>query len=134
MCLSVYWLSKLIVAWNIHTTYNTHLDITACLKYIYKVYGPSKIYTIAYGMGSVTFSCGLFDSVNLHLLNLLIKMGYKSHVITNDYTLLNTPENAEYLRSILFLLFVGYNNAVLSTKVVKCTYKLLIDVFSNENQ
>ncbi|KAL7928992.1 hypothetical protein V8C35DRAFT_316705 [Trichoderma chlorosporum] len=43
------------------TTYDARLDIKASLQQIRRVYGSSKIYTIAHCMGSAAFACGLLD-------------------------------------------------------------------------
>lgn len=43
------------------TTYDSRLDIKACLQQIRRVYGNNKIYTIAHCMGSVAFASGLLD-------------------------------------------------------------------------
>ncbi|KAL6690708.1 hypothetical protein J3F84DRAFT_404316 [Trichoderma pleuroticola] len=43
------------------TTYDSRLDIKASLQHIRRVYGGTKIYTIAHCMGSVAFASGLLD-------------------------------------------------------------------------
>ena len=58
---TVHRIGQLMVAENLHTTYDARLDLRACLEYIRKVHGPEKVYTIAHCMGSVAFSCGLLD-------------------------------------------------------------------------
>ncbi|UKZ47827.1 hypothetical protein TrVGV298_002059 [Trichoderma virens] len=43
------------------TTYDSRLDIKACIKQIRRIYGRSKLYTIAHCMGAVAFASGLLD-------------------------------------------------------------------------
>ncbi|KAL7948027.1 hypothetical protein V8C42DRAFT_272577 [Trichoderma barbatum] len=43
------------------TTYDSRLDLKACLEHIRDSYGNSKIYTIAHCMGSVALASGLLD-------------------------------------------------------------------------
>lgn len=57
-----------------------------------------------------------FGGVNMRLLNLLMKMGSDGHAMDNHYTQLTTEENINRLRGISFFLFVGKENAVLSTE------------------
>ena len=72
-----------------------------------------------------------FGGVNMRLLNLLMKMGYEGHVMSNapDYTPLDTDENVQRLKGIPFLLFVGRDNAVLSPESTERTYERLCDTF-----
>ncbi|KAK0720521.1 hypothetical protein B0H67DRAFT_599992 [Lasiosphaeris hirsuta] len=75
-----------------------------------------------------------FGGVNMRLLNLLMKQGSEGHAMANGpaYTRLDTPENIERLRGISFLLFVGRENAVLSTEATERTYELLTDAFGTD--
>ncbi|KLU92268.1 cholesterol oxidase [Magnaporthiopsis poae ATCC 64411] len=66
-----------------------------------------------------------FGGVNMNLLNLLMKMGSDGHAMDNDYTQLTTEENINRLRGISFLLFVGKENAVLSTESTLRTFETL---------
>lgn len=60
---TVHRICQLMVAENNWTTYDSRLDIKACLEYIrtHTDNGTKKIYTIAHCMGSVAFSSGLLD-------------------------------------------------------------------------
>ncbi|KAI1438703.1 glucose-methanol-choline oxidoreductase [Xylaria sp. CBS 124048] len=67
---TVHRIGALMVAQNKWTTFDTRLDILACLEYIRKEYPtyagpdynePESIYTVAHCMGSVAFSTGLLD-------------------------------------------------------------------------
>ncbi|KAK0739263.1 hypothetical protein B0T21DRAFT_346593 [Apiosordaria backusii] len=59
-----------------------------------------------------------FGGVNMRLLNLLMKMGYEGHVMTNApmYEPLDTRENIQRLKGIPIMLWVGRDNAVLSPR------------------
>ncbi|KAK0652213.1 hypothetical protein B0T16DRAFT_405718 [Cercophora newfieldiana] len=58
---TVHRIGQLMVAENMHTTYDARLDLRACLEHIRKVHGSAKVYTVAHCMGSVAFSTGLLD-------------------------------------------------------------------------
>lgn len=77
-----------------------------------------------------------FGGVNMRLLNLLMKMGYEGHAMSNapEYAPLDTPENVERLRGVPFLLFVGRDNAVLSVESTERTYEMLTDAFGDGSQ
>ncbi|EJT76957.1 cholesterol oxidase [Gaeumannomyces tritici R3-111a-1] len=74
-----------------------------------------------------------FGGVNMRLLNLLMKMGTDGHAMENDYTQLTTEENINRLRGISFLLFVGKENAVLSTESTLRTLETLQDHFGADS-
>ncbi len=59
--ITVHRIGQLMVAENMHTTYDARLDLKACLEWIRAKHGPEKIYTIAHCMGSVAFASGLLD-------------------------------------------------------------------------
>ncbi|TVY17726.1 Cholesterol oxidase [Lachnellula arida] len=58
---TVHRICNLMVAKNGWTTFDSRLDIKACLEQIRKDQGPEKIYTICHCMGAVSFSSGLLD-------------------------------------------------------------------------
>lgn len=58
---TVHRICQLMVAENNWTTYDSRLDIKACLVYIREHYGKQPIYTICHCMGAVAFSSGLLD-------------------------------------------------------------------------
>lgn len=58
---TVHRICQLKVAENNWTTYDSRLDIRACLELIRQEEGPEKIYTICHCMGAVAFSSGLLD-------------------------------------------------------------------------
>ncbi len=68
---TVHRIGMLMCAQNNWTTFDTRLDLKACLKYIREKWGseksgpeksePEKVYTIAHCMGSVAFAAGLLD-------------------------------------------------------------------------
>jgi hypothetical protein len=58
---TVHRICHLMVAENNWTTYDSRLDIRACLDLIREKEGPEKIYTICHCMGAVAYSCGLLD-------------------------------------------------------------------------
>lgn len=72
-----------------------------------------------------------FGGVNMRLLNLLMKQGFEGHAMTNgpEFTRLDTEENIRRLKGIPFLLWVGRENAVLSTESTERTFEALTDVF-----
>lgn len=74
-----------------------------------------------------------FGGVNMRLLNLLMRMGYEGHVMSNAplYERLTTPDNVARLRGIPVLLFVGRDNAVLSPEATERTYEALCDAFED---
>ncbi len=74
-----------------------------------------------------------FGGVNMRLLNLLMKMGYDGHVMSNapKYERLTTPDNIERLRGIPIMLWVGGDNAVLSPEATERTYETLCDTFED---
>ncbi|KAK6075726.1 glucose-methanol-choline oxidoreductase [Seiridium cupressi] len=59
--ISVHRICALMVAQNNWTTFDSRLDIKACLEKIRKDNGEKPVYTIAHCMGSVAFSTGLLD-------------------------------------------------------------------------
>jgi hypothetical protein len=59
--ITVHRIGQLMVAQNMHTTYDARLDLKACLQFIRKDQGPEPVYTIAHCMGSVAFASGLLD-------------------------------------------------------------------------
>ena len=65
------------------------------------------------------------------LLHLLMKQGTEGGVMTNGplYERLDTKENIRRLRGVPFLLFVGRDNAVLSTESTQRTYEALTEAF-----
>ncbi|KAK1760449.1 cholesterol oxidase [Echria macrotheca] len=73
-----------------------------------------------------------FGGVNMTLLRLLMRQGKEGHVMTNDFEPLDTPGNVERLRGLPFLLFVGRDNAVLSTEATERTYEALCDTFGTD--
>ncbi|KAK6209218.1 hypothetical protein LQW54_006538 [Pestalotiopsis sp. IQ-011] len=58
---SVHRICALMIAQNNWTTFDSRLDIKACLEKIRKDNGDKPVYTIAHCMGSVAFSTGLLD-------------------------------------------------------------------------
>ncbi|KAI1754572.1 glucose-methanol-choline oxidoreductase [Xylaria castorea] len=76
-----------------------------------------------------------FGGVNMTLLHLLMKQGFRGHVMSNGplYERLDTPENVLKLKGIPFLLFVGGDNAVLSPESTERTYEVLTDAFSSRH-
>ncbi|KAK4239136.1 cholesterol oxidase [Achaetomium macrosporum] len=74
-----------------------------------------------------------FGGVNMRLLNLLMKMGFDGHAMTNApaYDRLTTPENIDRLRGIPIMLWVGGDNAVLSPEATERTYETLCDMFED---
>jgi hypothetical protein len=58
---TVHRICQLMVAENNWTTYDSRLDIRACLELIRKREGTEKIYTICHCMGAVAYSSGLLD-------------------------------------------------------------------------
>jgi hypothetical protein len=70
-----------------------------------------------------------FGGVNMTLLNLLMRMGFDGHAMSNHYDVLTTPENVARLRGVPILLWVGRDNAVLSTEATERTYETLCDAF-----
>ena len=72
-----------------------------------------------------------FGGVNMTLLHLLMKQGAEGGVMTNGplYERLDTKENIRRLRGVPFLLFVGRDNAVLSTESTHRTYEALTEAF-----
>ncbi|RDW87272.1 FAD protein [Coleophoma crateriformis] len=60
---TVHRICQLMVAENNWTTFDSRLDIRACLEYIreHTDNGHEKIYTVAHCMGAVAYSCGLLD-------------------------------------------------------------------------
>ncbi|KAK4669784.1 uncharacterized protein QC763_206010 [Podospora pseudopauciseta] len=74
-----------------------------------------------------------FGGVNMRLLNLLMKMGYEGHVMTNApmYEPLDTRENVQRLKGIPIMLWVGRDNAVLSPEATERTYEVLCSQFED---
>ncbi|KAK4142292.1 cholesterol oxidase [Dichotomopilus funicola] len=74
-----------------------------------------------------------FGGVNMTQLNLLMKMGFDGHVMSNAplYDPLDTPENVKRLRGIPIMMFVGRDNAVLSPEATERTYEILSDAFED---
>ncbi|KAK3308576.1 uncharacterized protein B0T15DRAFT_111319 [Chaetomium strumarium] len=74
-----------------------------------------------------------FGGVNMRLLNLLMKMGFDGHVMTNApaYERLTTEKNIERLKGIPILLWVGRDNAVLSPEATERTYETLCNMFED---
>ncbi|KAL2131309.1 hypothetical protein VTI74DRAFT_5269 [Chaetomium olivicolor] len=74
-----------------------------------------------------------FGGVNMRLLNLLMKMGYEGHAMSNAplYDHLTTPKNIKRLRGIPIMMFVGRDNAVLSPEATERTYETLCDMFED---
>jgi len=58
---TVHRICLLEVAKNNWTTFDSRLDIRACLQWVRGNYGKEKIYCISHCMGAVAFSCGLLD-------------------------------------------------------------------------
>ncbi|KAM3073444.1 hypothetical protein ACMFMG_004660 [Clarireedia jacksonii] len=58
---TVHRICQLMVAEDNWTTFDSRLDIRACLQWIRKQHGDDPIYTIAHCMGSVAFASGLLD-------------------------------------------------------------------------
>lgn len=75
-----------------------------------------------------------FGGVNMRLLGLLMKIGYEGHVMSNlpDAKRLTTPENIQRLKGLPFLLWVGGDNAVLSSEATERTFETLCDTFGND--
>jgi hypothetical protein len=74
-----------------------------------------------------------FGGVNMRMLDLLMRMGFEGHAMSNGplYEPLDTPENVARLRGIPFLLFVGRDNAVLSPEATERTYETLCSAFED---
>lgn len=72
-----------------------------------------------------------FGGVNMRLLHLLMRMGREGHAMGNAplFEVLTGRENVARLRGVPFLLFVGRDNAVLSTESTERTYEILCDTF-----
>lgn len=58
---TVHRICMLPVAKNNWTTFDSRLDMKACLEWIRGNHGEEKIYCISHCMGAVGFSCGLLD-------------------------------------------------------------------------
>jgi hypothetical protein len=58
---TVHRICQLMVAEDSWTTFDSRLDIRACLEWIRKEHGNDKIYTICHCMGAVAYSSGLLD-------------------------------------------------------------------------
>ena len=60
---TVHRICHLMIAERDYTTFDSRLDVRACLEWIRKEQGaePEPIYTICHCMGAVTFACGLLD-------------------------------------------------------------------------
>jgi len=58
---TVHRICQLMVAEDNWTTFDSRLDIRACLEWIRKEHGNDKIYTICHCMGAVAYSSGLLD-------------------------------------------------------------------------
>jgi hypothetical protein len=74
-----------------------------------------------------------FGGVNMRLLNLLMKMGFDGHVMTNAprYERLTTDDSIQRLKGIPILLWVGRDNAVLSPEATERTYETLCNTFED---
>jgi hypothetical protein len=74
-----------------------------------------------------------FGGVNMRMLNLLMRMGYEGHAMSNApvYERLTSDENIARLKGIPFLLWVGRDNAVLSPEATERTYETLCDMFED---
>ncbi|GAB1314406.1 Cholesterol oxidase [Madurella fahalii] len=74
-----------------------------------------------------------FGGINMRLLNLLMRMGFEGHVMSQAplFDVLDTPKNIARLRGIPIMLFVGRDNAVLSPVATERTYEILCDAFED---
>ncbi|ROT40843.1 hypothetical protein SODALDRAFT_271623 [Sodiomyces alkalinus F11] len=74
-----------------------------------------------------------FGGVNMTLLHLLMKQGCEGHVLTNAprFDRLTAWRNVRRLRGLPFFLFVGRDNAVLTTEATERTYQVLCDAFGS---
>lgn len=74
-----------------------------------------------------------FGGVNMRLLNLLMRMGYEGHVMTNGpmYERLDTKENLARLKGIPIFLWSGRDNSVLNPEATERTYEKLCDMFED---
>jgi hypothetical protein len=53
------------------------------------------------------------------------------HVMDNSFRDMMSPENVAWLRGVPMLLFVGGDNAVLSTEATERTYEMVYDAFGS---
>ncbi|KAH7362985.1 glucose-methanol-choline oxidoreductase [Plectosphaerella cucumerina] len=74
-----------------------------------------------------------FGGVNMTQLQLLMKQGAEGHVMTNGplFERLTSERNVRRLKGIPVMLFVGGDNAVLSTEATERTYETLCETFGS---